>query len=290
MQGIGRSHRRDFLTRGNWLKLWVDRFFAFMQDFENLLESLDISLFEKIPSQSTDEDKQTLLACQLAARELAGTYKYLEIGSYLGGSIQPHLLDPRCSRIYSIDKRPETQPDARGMDFTYLNNSTERMMEGLRGIEGGNVGKIATIDGETSGIDPERVGEKVHLCFIDGEHTDTAVMSDFKFCLRALRGVGAVMFHDAQIVYNGIQDCLDLLERDGVRYNAYALPNAVFAIEVGDFPVHRHPKVQELLLRNHRAYLYSLQENDRYRRFANRFPFRLLKTVYLKAVGGNTCR
>ena len=164
------------------------------------------------------------------------------------------------------------------------------MMDGLRAVEGGDVGKIVTIDGETSGIDPDSVQEKIHLCFIDGEHTDEAVMSDFKFCLYSLRGVGAVMFHDAQIVYNGIQDCLDLLDRDGVGYHAYALPNAVFVIEVGDFPIHSHPRIQELLLRNHRAFLYSLQENDRYRRFANRFPFRLLKAAYLKAVGGNTCR
>jgi hypothetical protein len=34
------------------------------------LETLDLRLFEKIPSQSTEADKRSLLACQLATRTL----------------------------------------------------------------------------------------------------------------------------------------------------------------------------------------------------------------------------
>jgi len=97
-------------------------------DFENAIAGLDISLFSAIESQSTDDDKRSLLACQLAVRELRDPYIYLEIGSYIGGSIQPYLLDPRCKRIYSIDKRPAKQPDERGIDYIYENNSTARMM------------------------------------------------------------------------------------------------------------------------------------------------------------------
>ena len=100
-----------------------------MKNFEQKLNALDLSLFEKIESQSVDDDKKSFLSCQLALRELRSDYKYLEIGSYLGGSLQPHLLDEKCAKIYSIDKRPETQPDERGVDYTYLNNSTERMLE-----------------------------------------------------------------------------------------------------------------------------------------------------------------
>ena len=89
-----------------------------MLNFEQSIKTLDLGLFEKISSQSSDDDKQSLLACQLATRELAGAYHYLEIGSYLGGSIQPHLLDRHCAKIYSIDKRPLNQPDERGVDYT----------------------------------------------------------------------------------------------------------------------------------------------------------------------------
>ena len=35
-----------------------------MKNFEQALDDLDLQLFEKIPSQSTEDDKQSLLACQ----------------------------------------------------------------------------------------------------------------------------------------------------------------------------------------------------------------------------------
>src|SRR4051812_19378672 len=113
-----------------------------MTGFEQLINNLDLKLFEKISSQSSENDKQSLLACQLAVRDLERNYKYLEIGSYLGGSIQPHLLDERCGRIYSIDKRPLVQPDERGVDYTYLNNSTERMLENLKRVAPEQVSKV----------------------------------------------------------------------------------------------------------------------------------------------------
>src|SRR5689334_6384187 len=99
-----------------------------MTDFEQSINNLDLKLLEKMNSQSTVNDQGSLLACQLATREIQDGYIYLEIGSYLGGSIQPHLLDKKCGRIYSIGKRPVHQPDERGVDYAYLNNSTARMI------------------------------------------------------------------------------------------------------------------------------------------------------------------
>ncbi|MGE3467671.1 MAG: class I SAM-dependent methyltransferase, partial [Pyrinomonadaceae bacterium] len=164
-------------------------------EFENCLNELDLRLFERIPSQSTDDDKLSLLALQLAVREKAGEYVYLEIGSYLGGSIQPHLLDPKCRRIYSIDKRPASQPDARGFEWKYNNNSTKRMLDMLKGVSDATE-KIVTIDGDTRNA-LKKADEKVDLCFIDGEHTDAAVVSDFRFCLEAVKGRGVIVFHDS---------------------------------------------------------------------------------------------
>jgi predicted O-methyltransferase YrrM len=175
-----------------------------MSDFERAITDLDLDLFSKIDSQSTNNDKQSFLAIQLAVRKLRPGYKYLEIGSYLGGSIQPHLLDDQCARIYSIDKRPEKQPDARGFDYTYLNNSTQRMLEKLSTVSAEGLDKITTIDGDSRSISPSEINEKVDLCFIDGEHTDEAVLSDFNFCLEVLNESGCIAFHDAQITYTGI--------------------------------------------------------------------------------------
>lgn len=257
-----------------------------MTDFERDINNLDLRLFEKIPSQSTDHDKRSLLAIEHAARELCPEYHYLEIGSYLGGSIQPHLLDPRCRRIYSIDKRPYSQPDARGFDFVYENNSTARMMEKLAAVSEKRE-KITTIDGDSGSIDPSKIHDKIQLCFIDGEHTDEAVVSDFNFCLRVLADNGAIVFHDAQITYNGIADCIAYLEQNDIKFTAYALPNIVFVIEIGDFPLHKNVAISERLRDNHRSFLFALQNNDHYRRFATRFPFGMLRRMLLKVRGGN---
>ena len=257
-----------------------------MTDFENSINKLDLRLFETIPSQSTDHDKQSLLAVELAVRELAGEYNYLEIGSYLGGSIQPHLLDSKCRRIYSIDKRPHSQPDERGVDYVYQNNSTARMMETLAQVSE-NREKITTIDGDSKTVNPSQITDKIQLCFIDGEHTDAAVVSDFKFCLRVLDDNGAIVFHDAQITYNGIADCIKYLDGSGLDFKAYVLPHIVFVVEIGDFPLHKNSAIAERLRDNYHSYLFALQNNDHYRRFANRFPFGLMRRLLLKIRGGN---
>lgn len=254
-----------------------------MQNFEQLISNLDLKLFEKISSQSTDEDKQSFLAVQFAVRGLCPNYNYLEIGSHIGGSIQPHLLDDKCRKIYSIDKRPQQQPDERGIDYVYRNNSTGRMMEHLKKVAPEKIEKILTIDGDTREINASEVEDKIQLCFIDGEHTDAAVVSDFKFCLKVLDENGVIFFHDAQITYNGIAECVKFLENSGRKFRAYNLPHVVFVLEIGDFPAHQNPKMLELLTNNYKSYLFSLQSNDTYRRFANRFPFRFMKRLYVKA-------
>lgn len=259
----------------------------FMTGFEQSLSNLELKLFEKISSQSNDNDKQSLLACQLAARQLTDGYSYLEIGSYLGGSIQPHLLDEKCVRIYSIDKRPLVQPDERGVDFTYLNNSTARMIENLKSVASEQIGKITAIDGDTRQIKTSEIKDKITLCYIDGEHTDEAVMADFRFCLSVLEQNGAILFDDANIIYNGIADCIEYLKQNSISFRAFILPDKVFAIEIGDFPLHQNKVILERLLNNYPGYLYSLQSNDYYRQFVNKKPFRLYRKFMTKWKGLN---
>jgi len=258
-----------------------------MENFGSKLEALDISLFEKIVSQLEDNDKRSLLACQLAVRKMRPGYSYLEIGSYMGGSIQPHLMDDECTRIISIDKRPESQPDERGARYTYKNNSTQRMLDGLAEIAGDKVKKITTIDGDTRELSAEALDEKVDLCFIDGEHTDPAAVSDFRFCLDVVKPDGAILFHDAPTVYNGIAECIAMLKSRGLKFRAYSLPAIVFVVELGDFPMHKEPVISDILTNNHESYLYSLQYNDYYRQFANKTPFRLYRNIVSKLRGAN---
>ncbi len=163
-----------------------------MATFEDRLNSLDTSLLEKIPSQTTEDDRRSLLAIQCALRERSPGYRYLEIGSHLGGSLQSHLLDDDCAAIYSIDKRPLVQPDERGVRYGYPENSTRRMMELLSEVA--PTEKIVTIDGDTKTLDPGVIEEKVQLCFIDGEHTDAATICDFDFCLDVIDSSGGAYF------------------------------------------------------------------------------------------------
>ncbi len=252
------------------------------------IETLDISIFDEISSQTTEEDKKSMLSVQTAVRNHRPQYNYLEIGSYLGGSIQPHLVDPQCKSVVSIDKRPKTQPDERGFDWTYLQNSTARMMENLKRVAADNLDKIKTIDGSTDELKPEEVGFLADLCLIDGEHTDVAMKRDFEFCLSILNpNGGLIMFHDAQITYNGIFEALEDLTARGIRFKAYNLPHVIFAVEIGDFPIHDHPYIVERLINNHLGYLYSLRSNDKYRRFSNRTPFRLAREILNKVRGSN---
>lgn len=260
------------------------------KNFEELLSDLNLKLFEQINSQTTENDKRSLLACQLAARNLLGKFTYLEIGSYLGGSIQPFLLDDRCERIVSIDKRPPWQADARGIDYVYQNNSTERMLENLKKLAPEKIGKITTIDGDASEIAPEKIGEKLDMCFIDGEHTDKAVFSDFAFCYKVLKSDGAILFHDAATVYNGLSHIIQFLEKEKVQFKAYNLPDIMFVIEFGDFPLHREPAIAEMLVNNHAGYLASLKLNDNYRQFANKPMIRKVRQVRAWLSGANVSK
>jgi hypothetical protein len=256
-----------------------------MNNFEELIGNLDLKLLEKIKSQADENDLKSRLACQLASRGLQANYNYLEIGSYLGGSIQPYLLDEKCTKIYSIDKRPLQQPDERGVDYIYLNNSTARMLELLKEVA--PIEKITTIDGDSGDINPDKISDKVQVSFIDGEHTDQAVMRDFKFCLRVSAENCVIAFDDASIVYNGIGDCIEYLKSEKIKFNAYCLPSKFFVIEIGDFPIHLHQAIMQRLINNHESFIYSLKDNKYYRDFANKYPFRLYRKIISKIHGSN---
>lgn len=80
-----------------------------MNDWIERINKLDLSLYNSILSSTSTGCKRSLLAVQRVTAKKHKKYAYLEIGSHLGGTIQPHLVDDRCRRIYSIDPRPKTQ-------------------------------------------------------------------------------------------------------------------------------------------------------------------------------------
>jgi len=247
--------------------------------FDGRLAALDVTLFDSIPSQTTENDKRSLLACQLALRSMVSPYRYLEIGSYLGGSLQTHLMDASCAAIYSIDNRPASQPDNSGLRLRYPNNSTDRMLTNLRAIDSDQE-KVRCLTGDTASVSQELIEPPgADLCFVDGEHRDETVIQDFEFCRAALRGPGVIVFHDAQLVYTALAEVIATLRESGAEFHAYNLPSTLLVVELGDRPLHRHPAIAAMLIDNHVGYLESLQANDHFRKWATSGPVRLVRAA-----------
>lgn len=223
-----------------------------MKDIINCIDRLDIELFETIESQTSFEDRRALLAVQRAYARKHKNYAYLEIGSHLGGTIQPYLADPRCVRIYSIDPRPAQQPDDRMAEGTcfYEENSTERMLHRLSEIECGDLEKIQCFEQDASDVAPEKIDDSPHVIFVDGEHTNDAVLSDFQFCKEGVRPDGVILFHDLVIIYPAIQQICKLLDQQGRDYLALWLEGSVFAIFFDPGIVDSDPHLASLYKRN----------------------------------------
>ncbi len=196
------------------------------KEVDRRIESLDTSLFDYVLAASTAGDRKSLLLLQRCVRR-SGHYAYLEIGSYLGGTIQQLLVDSRCRLIYSIDKRPEVQADEMRGQGSYDNNSTEQMMSGLRSaFPEASLEKIKTFDSDVSELDPRQFNLKPDFCFIDGEHTNRAVLSDFLFCLEACAPDAVIALHDANIIFGGLAQIKRSL-RDR-RWQGHLLPDNVY--------------------------------------------------------------
>lgn len=225
---------------------------------------LDISFFEAVSTQLSLADRRSVLTVQQLVAERLGQYAYLEIGSFLGGSLQPHLRDARCVALYSIDARPKFQPDERGEKFEYPDNTTQRMLDALAPTYGQQLNRLTCFDRDAADVLTSDVPVRPQLCFIDGEHTDRAVLSDFRACLRLAPRPCVIMFDDAHIVYRGLRACLTELRAQNEPYRAYVLPDKIGVIEVGELALHREPALMEQLATAD-AYLFTTESLDHYR-------------------------
>ena len=184
--------------------------------------------FRHIESESNSHDRRSWLALQRAIRP--GGYAYLEIGSHLGGSMQQHVIDPLCERIYSIDPRPHVVPDDRGFEFEYEGNSTARMMSNLTALTPLAKSKIVTFDSDARDVPMETLEPKPSLCFIDGQHTKDAVVSDFASCLRAVSDGGTICFHDVNVIWPALFQVEFMLQATGTAHTLRKLPGTMFAV------------------------------------------------------------
>jgi hypothetical protein len=177
-----------------------------MRDF------MDIKDYFPIPSQTSVADKKALLSLTSLFNK---DYNYLEIGSFLGGSLTPHLLENRCKIILSIDDREKIQPDERGVDYDYREITTQMMIDRLLSYNF-KIDKLETFD---YSINEYKSTDKLYdIAFIDGEHTDIACYRDFLYTFKLLKRDSICIFHDSYIVYKGIQAILVYLDFNKIDY------------------------------------------------------------------------
>ena len=175
-------------------------------------QAAEIAARFPIESQTSDSDKLFLLDMQRLIRDVVSTYDYLEIGSFLGGSLAPFLADAACRSILSIDDRALVLPDERGALFDYAGVTTQSMLDRLH-LAGLATDKIVTHDGSIDTLPaPDRLYD---LAFIDGEHTDQACFRDFLWALPLMKPDAAIMFHDSSLIYKAIRLIQLYLRKNG---------------------------------------------------------------------------
>lgn len=203
------------------------------QDAVSLIEGIDPAIFE-VDTTTSQGDRVSLLMAQRLARRL-GPFSYLEVGSYLGGTLLPYLLDPQCELVVSIDKRPDSQPDERAERYVYNGITTATMLDRLRPfLSLATMGKLRTIDADASQISPASIGAKVEVALIDGEHTVTATFSDFVSILPAMSPDGVVLFHDTNLIIDALDNICCHLRSLCVSHQLHLVPDHVGVIALGN--------------------------------------------------------
>jgi len=186
---------------------------------------MNISSLFPIESQTSDTDKEVLIQIRELLQSL-GTYSYLEIGSYLGGSLTPFLSDEKCTNILSIDERERQQPDERGAKYDYAGVTHDTMLAKLRS-HGFELNKIEVFDGSVSKYN--NLDKKYDFIFIDGEHTDWACFRDFAHSEKLFKKDCVVAFHDTNLVYKSIRIINELLIARGSKFKFIKVKNSAMS-------------------------------------------------------------
>lgn len=187
----------------------------------------------KLKGQIGQRGMSTLINLQEIA-SAKGSYRYLEIGSYLGRSLQPHIMDDDCIQALSIDLRPDLTPDARGTLSDYQHVTTQHMLDGLRQYASDSqMQKLTTRETTSGSLQSDPPAVRFDLAFIDGEHTIAAAFADFLNVLPVMNDPCIVAFDDAHIIYPAVQNAMSCLEHLGVEHTLVYGGGFITAIFIG---------------------------------------------------------
>lgn len=177
------------------------------------------------------------LAALLRVQEIVsahGPYAYLEIGSYLGRTLCPHLLDDDCIAALSIDLRPDVTPDERFELGMYKGVSADDMRSELAKQCGpAHLAKLTTITDSSAWLRKGLAPDRYAMCLIDGEHTNTAVFADFLHVRRAMAEDCVICFDDTHIVYPGIMNAVATLEDARLQHHVIHCKGGVTVVGIG---------------------------------------------------------
>lgn len=149
----------------------------------------------------------------------SGPYRYVEIGSYLGRTLQAHLNDGDCDHVLSIDLRPDLTPDERHELNDYKGITADDMVQRLaQFVPAENLSKLETATDSSDWL-RDTGGEKYDLALIDGEHTITAAFRDFANLMEVMNDDCIIMFDDTSIILPAIRNAEAVLETQGLQYH-----------------------------------------------------------------------
>jgi hypothetical protein len=211
-------------------------------ELRRLLQSRDIAIYDFVPTQTSSGDRRSLLELQRMVREKHGTYVYLEIGSFLGGTLTPFCVDEDCRAIYSIDARVVTAPnEGGGLISDYGTHTSLAMRQRLVAATGFDSSRLQCFDCDMREVGDDAVSQKADLVLIDGEHTNSAVVSDFLAVEKFLAADAVIAFHDYWCVEGGVRQICEHLRKRGVRFSSVKLEGEVFALFLDrKMPLHSH--------------------------------------------------
>jgi len=181
-----------------------------------------------IDSQTSNSDKIVLLQIREALNSL-GEYSYLEIGSFLGGSLTPFIKDVNCTRILSIDHRERAQPDERGINYDYAGITHQSMVDNLHGV-GLSTEKLQTFDGSVDKLPSIYHSEKYDFIFIDGEHTDFACFRDFVHSESLLKYNSVVAFHDSTLISASLKLIIEMLKARSTTFTFFKVKDSEMSV------------------------------------------------------------
>jgi hypothetical protein len=189
------------------------------------------------------------------------------------------VRDPACRAIVSIDPRPDSQPDERGIRYEYPDNRTERMLACLAAVPGADLGRLLTIERGTDALIPDELPIRPQLAFVDGEHTNPAARRDARFCDAAMHGEGCIVFHDAAVVWRGLGEYVAELESAGRAFDAYVLPDSILVVELGATRLRTAEPVASVVREAYKAFFRAFEDTEPYRLEYRRLTHRILRRL-----------